>query len=154
MGSGLVWLSQQLLLLPNVTSDTSDRTVKAVRLFIASDGVPYLRMVSIGLHSTSGRKKVKKERMLTDIKSRPVVHGAMGRGQKSFKLDVAVPLAPLRVPSQRTLAPSVTSVTSVANNNIPGTVHRSPGICLTIEENPGKPQLGDRIFRKGFLRKN
>ena len=39
------------------------------------------------------------------------------------------------VPSQRPLAPSVASVTSVANDNgdnemILGAVHRSPGICL------------------------
>jgi hypothetical protein len=29
---------------------------------------------------------------------------------------------------------------------IPGAVHRSPVICLTAEENPGKPQLGDRLM--------
>ena len=40
-----------------------------------------------------------------------VVHGAMGCGQK---INVAVPPAPVRVPSQRPLAPSVTSVTSVS----------------------------------------
>ena len=28
------------------------------------------------------------------------------------------------------------------NGMIPGAVHRSPGICLTAEENPGKLQLG------------
>ena len=28
------------------------------------------------------------------------------------------------------------------NEMIPGTVHRSPGICLRAEENPGKRQLG------------
>ena len=54
-----------------------------------------------------------------------------------------MPPAPVRVPSQWTLAPSVTSVTSVANDKgdnemILGTVHRSPGICLTVEENPQK----------------
>ena len=26
-------------------------------------------------------------------------------------------------------------------------VHRSPGICLTAEENPRKPQLGDRLMK-------
>ena len=31
------------------------------------------------------------------------------------------------------------------NEIISGAVHRSPGICLTGEENPGKPQLGDRL---------
>ena len=61
---------------------------------------------------------------------------------------MAVPPAPVRVPSQRPLAPSVASVTSVANDKgdnemILGAVLRSPGICLTAEENPRKPQLGE-----------
>ena len=60
---------------------------------------------------------------------------------KKILVSVLVPPAPVRVPSQRPLTPSVVSVTSVANdkdNNemIPGAVHRSPGICLTAEENP------------------
>ena len=55
-------------------------------------------------------------------------------------VSVAVPPAPVRVPSQKPLAPSVASVTSVANDKgdnemILGAVHRSPGICLTAEEN-------------------
>ena len=59
-------------------------------------------------------------------------------GQNNF-VSVAVPPAPVRVPSQRPLAPSVASVSSVANDKddnemILGTVHRSPGICLTTEE--------------------
>jgi hypothetical protein len=37
----------------------------------------------------------------------PVVHGAMGLWTKKFQTSVAVPLAPVRVPSQRPLAPSV-----------------------------------------------
>ena len=46
-----------------------------------------------------------------------------------------------------------TSVTSVANDKggnemILGTVYRSPGICLTAEENPRKPQLGDRLMKE------
>ena len=50
------------------------------------------------------------------------------------------------------LAPSVKSVTSVANDKdgnemILGAVHRSPGICFTAEENPRKPQLGDRLMK-------
>ena len=62
---------------------------------------------------------------------------------------MAVSPAPVRVPSQWPLALSVPSVTSVAkdrndNEMIPGAVHRSPGIYLTAEENPGKPHLGDR----------
>ena len=29
-----------------------------------------------------------------------------------------------------------------------GAVHRSPGICLTAEENPRKPQLVDRLMKE------
>ena len=76
----------------------------------------------------------------------------MGCGQKKLSVCVAVPPAPVRVPSQRPLAPSVASVTSVANDKgdneiILGAVHRSPGICLTAEETPRKPQLGDRLMK-------
>ena len=65
---------------------------------------------------------------------------------------MAVPPPPVRVPSQRSLVPNVTSVTSVANDKgdyemIPRSVNRSPGICHTVEENPGKPQLGDRLMK-------
>ena len=54
---------------------------------------------------------------------------------------MAVPPAPVRVRSQRPLAPSVASVTSVANDKgeneiILGAVHRSLGICLSVEETP------------------
>ena len=67
---------------------------------------------------------------------------------KKLHSSVAVPAAPVRVPSQRPLAPSVASVTSVANDKgDPGAVHRSPGICFTAEENPKKPQLGDRLMK-------
>ena len=56
---------------------------------------------------------------------------------------MAVPLAPVLVPSQRTLARlSRQSLLSV-NEMIPGAVHRSPGICLVADENPVKHQLGD-----------
>ena len=61
---------------------------------------------------------------------------------------MAVPPPPVRVSSQRSLVSSVASVTSNDkgdNEMIPGAVHRSPGLCLTTEENPGKPQLGDRL---------
>ena len=51
---------------------------------------------------------------------------------------MAVPPAPVWVPSQKPLAPSVTSVADKGDNEmIPGTVHRSPGIYLTAEKNPG-----------------
>ena len=67
-------------------------------------------------------------------------------GLRPKKLLVSV-LAHVRVPSQRPLAPNVASVTSVAddkgdNEMILGAVHRSPGICLTAEENLRKLQLG------------
>ena len=75
-----------------------------------------------------------------------------GLRPKKFQTSVAVSPAPVRVPSQRSLAPSVASVTSVANDKddnemILGAVHRSPGICLTAEENLRKPQLGDRLMK-------
>ena len=54
-----------------------------------------------------------------------------GLQPKKFQTSVAVPPAPVRVPSQRPLAPSVASVTSVANDEddnemVLGAVHRSP----------------------------
>ena len=65
---------------------------------------------------------------------------------------MSVPPAPVRVPSQSPLAPKGTSVTSVANDNSDNEMilraeHRSPSICLTTEENPGKPQLGDGLIK-------
>ena len=58
---------------------------------------------------------------------------------KKTSVTVAVALGPVRVTSQRPLAPSVASVMSVANSKgdiemILGAVHRSD-ICLTAEEN-------------------
>jgi hypothetical protein len=41
---------------------------------------------------------------------RPVVHEAMGCGQKKLLASVVVPPAPVWVPSQRPLAPSVASL--------------------------------------------
>jgi hypothetical protein len=81
--------------------------------------------------------------------NRPVVHGVMGCGQKKLSVSVVVPPAPVRVPSQRPLAPSVTSVASDKEDSemILGAVHRSPGICLMAEENPRKPQLGDHLMK-------
>ena len=65
---------------------------------------------------------------------------------------MAVSPAPVRVRSQKPLAPSAMSVTYVTNvkgdnQKILGAVHRSPGICLTAEENPIKPQLGDHLMK-------
>ena len=61
--------------------------------------------------------------------------------KKKKSVSLAVPPAPVRVPGQRPLAPSVTSVMSVANvkgdnERVLRAVHRSPGICLTAEKNP------------------
>ena len=66
-----------------------------------------------------------------------VVHGAKGCGQKKPSVSVTVPPAHVWVPSQRPLAPSVASVTNDKGYNemIQGAVYRSPGICLTAEEN-------------------
>ena len=65
---------------------------------------------------------------------------------------MAVPPAPSGFLAKRPLAPSVASVAWVANDKgdnemILGTVHRSPGIYLTAEENPRKLQLGDRLMK-------
>ena len=65
---------------------------------------------------------------------------------------MAVSPTPVWVPSQRPLAPSATSVTSVTNDKgdnkmILGAVHISPGIWLTAEETPRKPQIGDRLTK-------
>ena len=61
-----------------------------------------------------------------------------------------MPPAPVRIPSQRSLAPSFNKSCLSAydkgdNGMIPGAVH--PGIYLTAEENPGKPQLEGRRLR-------
>ena len=69
---------------------------------------------------------------------------------KKLSVSVAVPPAPVRVPSQRPLASSVASVSqSIANDKemILEAVHRSAGICLTAEEKPRKSQLGDRVMK-------
>ena len=62
---------------------------------------------------------------------------------------MTVALAPVQVHSQRPLALSVTLVASDKGDNemIPDAVHRSPGICLTAEGYPGKPQLGDHLVK-------
>ena len=71
---------------------------------------------------------------------------------KKLPVSVPVPPAPVRVPSQRLLAPSVASVTSITydkgdNEMNLGAVHRSPGFCHIAEENPRKSQLGDRLIK-------
>ena len=63
-------------------------------------------------------------------------------------VSVAVPPAPVRVPSQKPLALSVMSITLSANDRVdnemlPEAFCRFPRIYLVVEENPGKPRLGD-----------
>ena len=71
----------------------------------------------------------------------PVIHGAIGCSPKDFKL-----VWWCHQPLSRFLAnyhlPQVSANDKGDNEMIPGTVHRSPGICLRAEENPGKRQLG------------
>ena len=69
---------------------------------------------------------------------------------------MAVPPIPVRVPSQRSLAPSVTSVTSVANDKddneiIPRAGHRSPGI-VKGGKNLDKTVLQQTEEKTGTLR--
>ena len=72
------------------------------------------------------------------------VHGlssmvSWAAAKEKLSVSVAVPSAPVRVPSQRPLDPSVASVTSIANKGdnemILRAVYGSPDICLTAEEN-------------------
>ena len=77
-------------------------------------------------------------------------------GPKKLLVCVVVPPAPVLVSSQRPHAPSVVSVTSVANDKddnemMLGAVHRSPGTCLTAEGNRSKAQLGDRLIKAIYL---
>ena len=84
--------------------------------------------------------------------SRLVVYEAIGCGLKSFKLVwrchqllsgfVTKGHLP-RVSGQSRLSANDKG----DNEMILGVVHRSSGICLTAEENSGKPQLGDRRWR-------
>ena len=74
------------------------------------------------------------------------------RPKKKLSVSVAVLPAPIRVPSQRPLAPSVASITPGGNEMILGAVYRSPAICLTAEENPRKPQLGDSLMNSHRLK--
>ena len=64
-----------------------------------------------------------------------------GQQPKKLYSSVAVPPAPIRVPSQRPLAPHVTSVTLVANDKDDNEMFPE------AEENPRKPQLGDCLMK-------
>ena len=73
---------------------------------------------------------------------------------------MAVPPTPIRVPSQRLLAPSVTLLSSVANDKgdseiIPRTVLRSPCIELTAGKNSAESHLAaSHRFKWGPLPPN
>ena len=54
-----------------------------------------------------------KRRKISYDSINPAVHEAMDTTKKKLNVSVGVPPAPVQVPSQRTLAPSVTSVMSV-----------------------------------------
>ena len=74
----------------------------------------------------------------------PVVHGAMGYSQKTYKLlwRYHLPLSGF-LANDHLPRMSRHSANDKGNNEmIPGSVHRSTGIDLITEENPGKPQLG------------
>jgi hypothetical protein len=123
-------------------------SVKALQPVIASNGVLCLPCCSE--HQVVRRKE--RTGWFESIfrkRKRPIVHGVMGCGQKKLLVSVALPPAPVRVPSQRPLATSVASLTSVANDK--DAMHRSPGICLTAEENPRKPQLRDSLMKCDLL---
>ena len=68
----------------------------------------------------------------------------MDCSQKKLYASVAVPAAPVRVPSP---VRHVSSSNDMDDYKVkPGAVHGSPNICLTAEENPGKSQLGDNFM--------
>ena len=68
----------------------------------------------------------------------PIVHGTIVWGQKLY-VRVAMPSAPIRVPIQWTLFPSVTSVTS--NNNINNEIRQECAqISWLVSYDWGKPR--------------
>ena len=76
----------------------------------------------------------------------------MGCSQKSFKL---VWLCHQHLPGflAKDYLPRVSRQSSLSakdncgNEMKPGAIHRSPGIYLTADENPGRSQLGDRLIK-------
>ena len=80
-----------------------DRPLKAVRPVIASNGVLYFKITSVRSHRISGKVKEGKDG------ASPVGPGHEQR-QRKLEVSVTVPPAPVRVPSQRPLILSVTSV--------------------------------------------
>ena len=66
----------------------------------------------------------------------------------NLQSSVGAPPTPFRDLDQRPLASSVTSVAYDKSDNeiVPRTVHRYPGIFLTVEETPGRTQQGDGLM--------
>ena len=72
----------------------------------------------------------------------------MQKRKEINQASVAVPPAPVRNNGQRPLTPTVTSAANdKSDNEIPGAVNRSSGICHRANENPGKAQLGDSLMK-------
>ena len=115
--------------LPIIVPNEVSRIAQQVRVGDGSHRLKWspLRPMTLGSHSTLG------------LHSIPVVHGAMGCDQKSFKLIRWCHQTPVQVPIQRPLAPRVTSVANDKDDNemIPRAVHRSPGIYLMVRKAPG-----------------
>ena len=102
-------------------------------------------------HIRERRKEIRKGRREL-FQAKMLSMGPWGLRPKKFQTSVGVPPAPVRVPGQRPLAQSFASVKTVANDKgvnemVPGAVHRFPGLYLTVEEIPGKFQLGDRLMK-------
>ena len=84
-----------------------DCLLKTVRSIIGSTRIPYLQTTSVGSHSNAGREKQGKD-MLRNLLTITCCTWSHGLRQKLYA-GMAV-AAPFRVPSQRPLAPNVTSV--------------------------------------------
>ena len=70
--------------------------------------------------------------------------------KKKLPSSVAVPSAPVRIPSQRPLAPCVASVTSIANDKGDNEMILRTDLltfALKPRKTPRKPQLGDHLIK-------
>ena len=114
--------------------------MKAVRPAVASNGFLYLHDVgSIALHVREGGGKKKGEDGDNFSRLRLIIHGAMDSDLKNLKLGWwCLQLLYGFLANGHFLSDSHMIVESV---------HRSPGIYLTAEEIPGKPQLGDHLTK-------
>ena len=86
------------------------------------------------------------------VVDRPVVDGVMGCDQKSFKIVWRCHQLLSRFLAKGHLLQasrqSRLSASDKGDNELMlRFMHRYPGIYLMVQENPGKPQLGDRLMR-------